>query len=85
MTDRAHEVLVAVLRDLHAAGTTIAVITHDPEIAEWCPRQVRVRDGRVVADAGAGAGRRPPGPNPKRTPDPAPDAETAGAAKGAPR
>ncbi|WP_436839353.1 hypothetical protein [Microbispora hainanensis] len=59
-----------VLRDLHAAGTTIVVITHDPEIAEWCPRQVRVRDGRVVADAGAGAGRRPPGPNPKTTPGP---------------
>ncbi|MFG1862974.1 ABC transporter ATP-binding protein [Microbispora bryophytorum] len=77
--------VLGVLRDLHAAGTTIAVITHDPEIAEWCPRQVRVRDGRVVADAGAGTGRRPPGPNPKRTPEPAPDAGTAGAAKGAPR
>ncbi|ETK35542.1 ABC transporter ATP-binding protein [Microbispora sp. ATCC PTA-5024] len=47
--------VLSVLRDLHAAGTTIAVITHDAEIAEWCPRRVRVRDGRIVDDAGNGA------------------------------
>ena len=52
--------VLRVLRDLHATGTTIAVITHDNEIAEWCPRRVRVRDGRVVADDGPGAGRRAP-------------------------
>ncbi|MCC5576498.1 ABC transporter ATP-binding protein [Microtetraspora sp. AC03309] len=46
--------VLRVLRDLHAAGTTIAVITHDMEIAGWCPRQVRVRDGRIVADEGSG-------------------------------
>ncbi|MEU4229728.1 ABC transporter ATP-binding protein [Nonomuraea sp. NPDC026600] len=42
--------VLRVLSDLHAAGTTIAIITHDTEIAEWCPRQVRVRDGQIVAD-----------------------------------
>jgi len=52
--------VLRVLRDLHAAGTTIAVITHDNEIAEWCPRRVRVRDGRVVSDDGPGTGRRAP-------------------------
>ncbi|WP_405085298.1 ABC transporter ATP-binding protein [Microbispora sp. NBC_01389] len=56
--------VLAVLRDLHAAGTTILVITHDAEIAAWCPRQVRVRDGRIAGDDGPGAGRRPPGPVP---------------------
>ncbi|MGI5493432.1 ABC transporter ATP-binding protein [Microtetraspora malaysiensis] len=50
--------VLRVLRDLHAAGTTIAVITHDMEIAEWCPRRVRVRDGRIVSDEGSG--HRPP-------------------------
>ncbi|RCG31376.1 ABC transporter ATP-binding protein [Sphaerisporangium album] len=49
--------VLGVLRDLHASGTTIAIITHDVEIADWCPRQVRVRDGRIVADHGDGAGR----------------------------
>jgi putative ABC transport system ATP-binding protein len=49
--------VLGVLLDLHRSGTTIAVITHDQEIAEWAPRQVRVRDGRIVADGGAGPGR----------------------------
>jgi putative ABC transport system ATP-binding protein len=50
--------VLKVLRDLHNAGTTIVVITHDMEIAEWAPRQIRVRDGHIVEDGGAGAGRR---------------------------
>ncbi|WP_214412584.1 ABC transporter ATP-binding protein [Sphaerisporangium fuscum] len=49
--------VLGVLRDLHAAGTTIAIITHDAEIAEWCPRRVRVRDGRIVTDEGDGTHR----------------------------
>jgi putative ABC transport system ATP-binding protein len=35
---------------LHAEGSTIAIITHDREIAAGLPRQVEMRDGRVVAD-----------------------------------
>ncbi|MFI6318622.1 ABC transporter ATP-binding protein [Nonomuraea sp. NPDC050556] len=45
--------VLRILRDLHASGTTIAIITHDTEIAAWCPRQVAVRDGRIVKDTGA--------------------------------
>ncbi|MEW9551549.1 ABC transporter ATP-binding protein [Nonomuraea sp. NPDC050783] len=40
--------VLAVLADLHAAGTTIVLITHDAGIAGWCPRRVRLRDGLVV-------------------------------------
>jgi putative ABC transport system ATP-binding protein len=46
------------LLDLHLLGTTVAIITHDAEIAQWTPRQVRMRDGRIVEDGGAGTGRR---------------------------
>jgi putative ABC transport system ATP-binding protein len=51
--------VLELLRDLHTAGTTVVVITHDMEIAGWAPRQVRVRDGHIVEDGGPGAGRRP--------------------------
>ncbi len=42
--------IVALLRDLNAAGTTIVVITHDAELAQSFPRQIAVRDGRLVND-----------------------------------
>ncbi|MEO3871989.1 ABC transporter ATP-binding protein [Nonomuraea sp. B12E4] len=41
--------VLAVLADLYESGTTVAVITHDAEIAGWCARQVRLRDG-LIAD-----------------------------------
>jgi putative ABC transport system ATP-binding protein len=42
--------VLALLEELNADGTTIAVITHDRDIASRLPRRVEVRDGRVVAD-----------------------------------
>ncbi|MEV0317038.1 ABC transporter ATP-binding protein [Streptomyces sp. NPDC050658] len=49
------EAVMELLHDLSAEGATIAVITHDTEIAGRLPRQVRIRDGRVVADERSGA------------------------------
>ena len=43
--------LMALLGELHAAGTTVVIITHDLEIAGSVPRQVQLRDGLVVSDA----------------------------------
>ncbi|MFG1998797.1 ABC transporter ATP-binding protein [Spirillospora sp. NPDC048911] len=44
--------VMSLLRELHAAGTTVLIITHDRDIAAGLPRQVRMRDGLVVADSG---------------------------------
>jgi len=37
------------LTELNRAGTTIALITHDHDVAARIPRQIRIRDGRVSA------------------------------------
>lgn len=42
--------VVAILRELNAAGAAVVVITHDNELAEQMPRQVRIRDGSIVSD-----------------------------------
>ncbi|MFF2007617.1 ABC transporter ATP-binding protein [Streptomyces sp. NPDC058195] len=43
-------IVMELLHELNAAGTTVCVITHDNEIADALPRRVRFRDGRVVSD-----------------------------------
>ncbi|ACU69955.1 ABC transporter related [Catenulispora acidiphila DSM 44928] len=45
--------VMALLRSLNAAGTTIVLITHDRDIAAGLPRRVEIRDGEVVADSAA--------------------------------
>jgi putative ABC transport system ATP-binding protein len=42
--------VVALLRELNAAGTTVVVITHDRELAAALPRRVAMRDGLVDAE-----------------------------------
>ena len=39
--------VMRVLRDLHASGRTIVLITHDPIVAAEADRQVHVRDGLI--------------------------------------
>ncbi|WP_405062284.1 ABC transporter ATP-binding protein [Kribbella sp. NBC_01505] len=42
--------VMELLRDLHAGGTTVVVITHDRDIAAALPRQVRMRDGLILEE-----------------------------------
>ncbi len=45
------DVIVELIKELHATGATIVVITHNREIAESFPRVVRLRDGQVEYDS----------------------------------
>jgi putative ABC transport system ATP-binding protein len=42
--------ILALLEELNSQGATILVITHDHDLAERLPRQVRMLDGRIVDD-----------------------------------
>jgi putative ABC transport system permease protein len=51
--------ILALIDQLHQAGSTIVVITHDHAIAERMPRKVEILDGHIVADTGPAAGTDP--------------------------
>jgi putative ABC transport system ATP-binding protein len=47
--------ILALIEQLHQAGSTIVVITHDHAIAERMRRKVEILDGHIRADTGAAA------------------------------
>ena len=51
--------ILALIDQLHQAGSTIVVITHDHAIAERMSRKVELIDGQIVADTGLAAGSDP--------------------------
>jgi putative ABC transport system ATP-binding protein len=44
------EEILALFDELHAAGNTVIVVTHEAEVAARAQRTLRVLDGRVVSD-----------------------------------
>jgi putative ABC transport system ATP-binding protein len=48
------EEIVRLFTELHDAGHTIVLVTHEPKLAARCPRAIRLSDGVVVGD-GAGS------------------------------
>ncbi|MCW5820925.1 MAG: ABC transporter ATP-binding protein, partial [Trueperaceae bacterium] len=42
--------ILALFSDLHAAGSTILLVTHEPDVAEHAQRTVVVRDGLIASD-----------------------------------
>lgn len=45
------EAIITLFRQLHAAGRTIILVTHDPEVAAVAERVIEIRDGKIVAGA----------------------------------
>ena len=44
------EEIVKLFEELHKAGHTIVLVTHEPRLAARCPRAIRLSDGKVVGD-----------------------------------
>lgn len=42
--------VVEILKDLNKKGTTIILVTHNPDLTEAASRTIQLRDGRIVAD-----------------------------------
>lgn len=42
--------VMAMFRQLHQQGRTLVLITHEPDIAAYASRLIRLKDGRVVSD-----------------------------------
>ncbi len=45
------EAVMELLRELHRAGSTIVMVTHDPRFARYAERTVNLFDGRVVEES----------------------------------
>ena len=43
--------IMALFQELHAAGTTIAFVTHEPDIASFTSRTIKLRDGHITEDS----------------------------------
>ena len=41
---------MGLLRELHADGLTLILVTHDESIGASAERLIRMRDGRIVSD-----------------------------------
>jgi putative ABC transport system ATP-binding protein len=47
LDDKNEEIVVDLFRALHKDGTTLIVVTHDPEVGEVAQRQIVLRNGKI--------------------------------------
>jgi putative ABC transport system ATP-binding protein len=50
LSSRQSEEIMQIFQELNEDGSTIVMVTHEPEIGRHCQRMVQIRDGRVVED-----------------------------------
>jgi putative ABC transport system ATP-binding protein len=45
------EAVMDLMRELHRAGSTICIVTHDPRYAKYADRTIKLFDGRIVEES----------------------------------
>jgi putative ABC transport system ATP-binding protein len=43
--------IMSLFDDVHRSGQTVVVVTHEPNIAAYCQRTLRLNDGKIVEDS----------------------------------
>jgi putative ABC transport system ATP-binding protein len=43
--------ILKILQDLNAAGVTVVLVTHEPDVAQHCNRMLQMRDGELISDS----------------------------------
>lgn len=51
LDSRTGENILKLFANLNNDGQTVIIITHDTDIARNCPRQIKLSDGRIIADS----------------------------------
>ena len=46
--------IMMIFEQLNAQGRTIIIVTHEPTVANYCRRQIHIRDGRITNQKGRG-------------------------------
>ena len=41
---------MSIFQALNRSGMTILMVTHEPDIARYCLREITMRDGKIVSD-----------------------------------
>ena len=52
LDSKSGDAVMELLRDMNRAGTTICMVTHNPDYAKHATRNIKLFDGRIVDDAG---------------------------------
>jgi len=53
LDSRSGDDVMTLLKELHAAGRTVILITHDEKVATHAERIIRIHDGKIAEDSGA--------------------------------
>jgi putative ABC transport system ATP-binding protein len=51
LDSKSNEEILNIFQKLNQNGRTIIIVTHNPEIARECQRQIHLRDGRIMEEA----------------------------------
>jgi len=47
---RSGEIVMNLIKEQNDRGVTVVLVTHDPDIAKYADRVVRIRDGKIIAE-----------------------------------